>query len=186
MANISMYKDVYITSAFNLGFFGGGRCGNNQIDGHFKFYFSTKENKFSIIKLGGYGGFMVMSDEKDLQPLSEIEQRLANDYLLDTLGKVSVNRFGMTNLAEELWLDIYEDERNFIDTNWHKMIKYDLVFSNSSLRIGFGDTIKDKTTGEVFELDHNYDNYFIKVANRDEKYEITKRCNRDYLKSKLI
>lgn len=166
------YKGLYYGELYNMGFLGGWRCGAIQLDGHYCYV--TDLNHFVLWKFGDYANFTSISEKYEEPKLSEVEERFANDCILDRIRRdmYSSQNPNLTDIAHPMWDDIYGGTRELMVKQWEALKKYPFLKHNSSLNIDQGDTVKNESTGEEFMVDYFHD---VQHINKNEQYVLTKR-----------
>lgn len=166
------YKGLYYGELYNVAFLGGWRCGEMQIGGHYCYVTDLK--KFVFWQFGDYANFTSIT-EKYIEPkLSEVEQRFANDCILEQIRRdmYSSQNPNLTDIAHPMWNDIYGDTRELMVKQWEALEKYPFLKHNSSLNIDQGDTVENTETGEIFKVEYFHDVVYI---NKKDKYKLVER-----------
>lgn len=167
---MKFYKGLYYLSCYNVGFFGGWRCGNISIDGHYMFVTDLKE--FVIWKFGGYANLTSITPDYKEPILTEVEAGFCNDILLDQIRRDMSNTMNpnLTFIEEPLWDSIYGDYRTLMFEQWNKLHHYKFTKHNVSLNIHCGDVVLDKPRNEEFKVTYMHD---IRYINKCEDYVLT-------------
>ncbi len=164
------FKGLFYTSAYNVGFLGGWRCGNINIDGHYVFVTDLKE--FVVWKFGSYANFTSITPDYQEPILTEIEAGFCNDILLDQIRRAMSNNINpnLSFIEEPLWDNIYGDIRVVMVEQWNKLYHYKFTKHNVSLNIDSGDEVINVTNKEKFKVGYMHD---IKYINKCEDYQLT-------------
>jgi len=167
---MNYFKGLYFVSAYNVGFFGGWRCGNINIDGHYDFVTDLKE--FVIWKFGTYANLTSIRPDYVEPKLTENEVGFCNDVLLDSIRSAMSNNLNpnLSFIEEKLWENIYGDTRIQMVEQWNKLTHYKFAKHNVSLNIHSGDVVLDKERNEEFKVTYMHD---LKYINQHDNYVLT-------------
>ena len=154
---MNYYKGLYKIDVYNAGFFGGWRCGDIGIDGHYTFITDLKE--FVIYKFGTYCGLTSMIEVHERPILSENEIRFCNDLLLDEIRRAMYNEQSpnLIDISEPMWETYYADDRIEMPEMWETLKHYPFVKHNISKNISYGDVVIDVERNETFRVTHIHD-----------------------------
>lgn len=141
---------------YNLGFFGGNREGKINVDGQYKVI--TDMNEFVIMKFGGYGNFTSFPEVENPKPevLSESDYRFVHDAILK-----SVPDSRHHNEIAEADVKLFSEAK-----------RYKLNQNRISANIQVGDKAQNLKTGEIIEVDYDYD---IMYLNRNHQWKLVDR-----------
>lgn len=163
--NLHYSKGLIYFQLHNLGYFGGGRCGNISIDGHYEIITDLKE--FVIQQFGTYANFISIN-EKIYQPnLTEGEYKFVHDAILGALGQ---NYGNVHSIDLEMWRDIYCDYREKIPLLWKNLKHYKITEQTISPNIKPGDIVSKN--GEKDKVTWYWD---IKYINKCNDYKIVEK-----------
>ena len=168
---MNYYKGLYLISSYNVGIFGGWRCGKISIDGHYKFITDLKE--FVVWKFGDYANLVSIIKVHEEPDLTEIEHHFCNDVLLGYIRQAMSNEINLdlTDISDPIWDNVYGDTRVKMLILWDKLKRYEFFKHNVSLNIHYGDTIR-VASGREFKVNHYHD---IKSLNKDDDNILVKR-----------
>lgn len=169
---MNYYKGLFYVHCYNVGFFGGWRCGDIFIDGHYSFV--TDLNQFVVWKFGTYESLTTIKKVREFPKLTEIEIGYCNDVLLEGIRKAMSNSLhpNLTFIEEPLWDTVYGQDRVKMKRMWGHLVKYPFKKHNCSLNIHQGDTVKNKETGKIIKVSYMYD---LRALNKDDLWELTDR-----------
>lgn len=162
------YKNLYVLSAYNLGFLGAWREGETGVNGHYTIVTDLKE--FVIRKFGTYANFTSITPDNQEVLLKENGIRVVNDYLVKECGKYACE--GATDIADEMWDNVYGDTRISMESLWKTEKHYPYIPNRISANIQQGDKVKNLKDGEVFVCTYEHD---MQYMNRNFMYMLVDR-----------
>lgn len=150
-------KAFYLIEIYNLGFFGGWRCGNTGIDGQYVFLVAMDKSEFTAFKFGGYNN---LTSFPDTDYVNEVFTQDAIDFMHDALISYR-QKNEPVECTDAKYIAIWNQQQHF-----------PIYETPISRNIHAGDAVTNLITGEKKIVEYGCD---LKYYNRNMEWKLDRR-----------